>query len=30
LATRDGLIWGACYLFEALQVFDGKIAATEL
>jgi unsaturated chondroitin disaccharide hydrolase len=30
LATRDELIWGDYYLFEALQVLDGKITATEV
>lgn len=30
LATRNELVWGDYYLFEALQVLDGKIAATEV
>lgn len=29
LATRNELIWGDYYLFEALQVLSGKMAATE-
>jgi unsaturated chondroitin disaccharide hydrolase len=30
LATRNELIWGDYYLFEALQVLAGEIAATEV
>jgi unsaturated chondroitin disaccharide hydrolase len=30
LAIRNELIWGDYYLFEALQVLDGKIRATEI
>ena len=30
LATRNELIWGDYYLFEALQVLDGRVAATEI
>lgn len=30
LATKDELIWGDYYLFEALQVLNGKITATEV
>ena len=30
LATKNELIWGDYYLFEALQVLDGKIKATEV
>ena len=30
LATRSELIWGDYYLFEALQVLDGYIKATEV
>jgi unsaturated chondroitin disaccharide hydrolase len=30
LATKNELIWGDYYLFEALQVLDGKIVATEV
>lgn len=30
LATKNELIWGDYYLFEALQVLDGKITATEV
>lgn len=30
LATRNELIWGDYYLFEALQVLDGKINATDV
>jgi unsaturated chondroitin disaccharide hydrolase len=30
LATRNELIWGDYYFFEALQVLDGRVAATAI
>ncbi len=30
LAIKNELIWGDYYLFEALQVLDGKVTATEI
>jgi unsaturated chondroitin disaccharide hydrolase len=30
LATKNELIWGDYYLFEALQVLDGKVTAREI
>jgi unsaturated chondroitin disaccharide hydrolase len=30
LATKNELIWGDYYLFEALQILDGKVTATEV
>jgi len=30
LATKNELIWGDYYLFEALQVLDGNVSATEV